>query len=153
MTLSYTDEKIISPDGIACAVLHTDKLDFTHAAKGRKAAETLVRCAQGGEPIITRNTEGKIENQYTAKTGDAIFINLHNHNDIYVPGNADGSRWQFSELTAKGYIITGDDVETVACALKTAPNPKSCTRRSSNPPASAMPGAQACTNTCLKARH
>lgn len=107
--LPYTDDHVTSPEGIACRVLDVAALDFSGAATGRKATETLVRRAAGGEKIVTRNTAGLIESVYETKPGDAIFINLHNPDDAYVPGNADGTRWQFSELAAKGYEITGED--------------------------------------------
>lgn len=113
MKLSYTTEKIVSPDGIECAVLDTKKIDFDQAVKGRKSAETLVREAKGGEKIQTKNTKGEIESEYIAKKGDAIFINLHNSNDIYVPGNPDGTRWQYSELPEKGYIIVAETKDGV----------------------------------------
>lgn len=109
MTLSYTGEMITSPDGEDCAVLDTIALDFSRAAQGRKAAETLVREAKGGEEIFTRNSAGKVESVYAAKPGDAIFINLHNFDDCYVPGHSDGTRWQFSELEERGYEIVGKD--------------------------------------------
>lgn len=107
--LPYTDDYVTSPDGIACRVLDVAALDFSGAALGRKATETLVRRAKGGEKIVTRNTAGQIESVYETKAGDAIFVNLHNPDDAYVPGNADGTRWQFSQLSEKGYEITGED--------------------------------------------
>lgn len=109
MQIPYSDETITSPDGIACAVLDVTRVDFSAAALGRKTALTLVRCAVGGEHIETKNSEGKIESVYTAQAGDAIFINLHNIDDMYVPGNGDGTRWQFRELTSKGYDLVGED--------------------------------------------
>lgn len=109
MRLPYTDETITSPDGIACRVLDVAQLDFSAAALGRKSALTLVRCAAGGEEIETKNSQGQIESVYTARAGDAIFINLHNLDDMYVPANADGTRWQFRDLASKGYDIVGDD--------------------------------------------
>ena len=118
MALSYTGEIITSPDGEDCAVLDTSKVDFSRAAQGRKAAKTLVREAKGGEEIHTRNSEGKIESTYTAQKGDAIFINLHNFDDVYVPGDKDGSRWQFSELEARGYEVVGDDPENGGVRVK-----------------------------------
>ncbi len=116
--LSYTGETIINDDGVECAVLDKSSVDFTGAAEGRKTAETLVRRAEGGEEIHTRNSEGQIESTYVAKEGDAIFINLHNFDDIYVPGNDDGSRWQFSELEQRGYEIVGDDQENGGVRVK-----------------------------------
>ncbi|MBI1215903.1 MAG: hypothetical protein GC185_08815 [Alphaproteobacteria bacterium] len=111
MGLPYKEEYIDSPDGTRCKVLDVAAVDFSGAAQGRKATETLVRCAQGGERIETKNTKGKIESVYTARKGDAIFTNLHNPDDVYVPGNTDGTRWQFSALESKGYEITADDYE------------------------------------------
>jgi len=109
MSLPYLDETITSPNGINCRVLDVEQVDFTTAVQGRKSALTLVRCAMGGEHIETRNSQGKIESVYTARAGDAIFINLHNLDDMYVPSNGDGTRWQFGELASKGYDIVGDD--------------------------------------------
>lgn len=106
MDLPYLNETIDSPDGIPCAVLDGARVDFTLAVQGRKRAETLVRRAMGGESIVTRsNKDGKIESTYTACKGDAIFINLNNPDDIYVPGNPDGTRWKFSELKTRGYRV------------------------------------------------
>jgi hypothetical protein len=118
MPLPYTTETISSPDNIVCKVLDTKAVNFSAASEGRKATETLVRRAEGGEPIVTKNKEGKVESVYTAQAGDAIFINLHNPDDGYVPGNADGSRWQFKDLTSKGYEITGDDQERGGVLVK-----------------------------------
>jgi hypothetical protein len=109
MELPYTRGILISPDSITCQILNTARIDFSNAVLARKSAETLVRRAEGGERIITKSAEGRIEHIYTAKVGEAIFINLHNPTDTYVPGNADGTRWQFQELEQKGYVITGDD--------------------------------------------
>lgn len=103
--LPYTESVITNPDGVACRVLDTSKIDFADAANGQKTALTLVQLAKGGEEIITRNSAGQIESTYTTQAGDAIFENLHNPDDRYVPGNADGTRWQFSDLRAKGYEI------------------------------------------------
>lgn len=109
MPLIYKQETIASPDGTLCKVLDTDRIDFNAAFEGRKATETLVRCAVGGERIETKNAEKKVEALYIAKAGDAIFINLHNPDDVYVPGNPDGSRWRFKDLAHKGYEMTGED--------------------------------------------
>ena len=109
MSLIYTEEIIANPDGILCRVLDTARLDFSGAVEGRKTAMTLVRCADGGERIETMNSEKKVEAVYTAQRGDAIFINLHNRHDMYIPGDADGSRWQFREVAGKGYEIVGKD--------------------------------------------
>lgn len=118
MQLPYTTEMVSSPDGIICKVLDSKAVGFANAVEGRKATETLVRRADGGEAIETKNGQGKVESVYTAKTGDAIFINLHNPADMYVPGNPDGSRWQFKDLTSKGYEITGDDQERGGVRVK-----------------------------------
>jgi hypothetical protein len=109
MILPCTEETIASPDGIACKVLDSSRVDFSHAAKGRKSAKTLIKEAEGGETIETKNKVGLVESTYTAKAGDAIFVNINNPTDVYVPGNADGTRWQFSELTSKGYETVGKD--------------------------------------------
>ncbi len=111
MSLPYVSEKIESPDGVLCQVLDSARVDFSAAAEGRKKAETLVREARGGEEIVTRNKSGQVESIYTAKPGDAIFINLHNPDDVYVPGNADGTRWQFSELAERGYEVTAREAD------------------------------------------
>lgn len=118
MPLPYTAETVSSPDGIACKVLDSKAVNFAGAVEGRKATETLVRRAEGGEAIETKNGQGKVESVYTAQAGDAIFINLHNSDDMYVPGNPDGSRWQFKDLTSKGYEITGDDQERGGVRVK-----------------------------------
>lgn len=118
MTLAYKEEWVDNPEGIACQVLDGAKVDFSSAVSGRKSAETLVRRAEGGEIIQTKNSDGQVESTYAAKDGDAIFINLHNLDDIYVPGNEDGSRWQFSELEDKGYEIVGDDHENDGIRIK-----------------------------------
>ena len=124
MLLPYTNEVVASPDGIDCKVLDANAVDASGAVEGRKATQTLVRRAEGGEAIETKNKEGKVESVYTAKAGDAIFINLHNPDDIYVPGNADGSRWQFSELTSKGYEISGEDQERGGVLVKSTSTSK-----------------------------
>ena len=116
--LPYKDEWIDNPNGIACRVLDVENVDFSTASIGRKTAETLVRCAQGGEVIETKNSEGKVESTYTAQPGDAIFVNLHNTDDIYVPGNDDGSRWQFDELAERGYEFVADDLENNGVRVK-----------------------------------
>lgn len=92
--------------------------------EGRKATETLVRRAEGGERIETKNSEKKVESVYIAQTGDAIFINLHNPDDVYVPGDADGSRWQFKDLEKKGYEITRDDQENGGVLVKSTKTAK-----------------------------
>jgi hypothetical protein len=102
MPLPYLCETVLSPDGVPCAVLDTPRVDFSVAARGRKRAHTLVREAKGGEEIVTRNALGQVETAYVARQGDAIFCNMHNPDDTYVPGHADGTRWKFSELTARG---------------------------------------------------
>jgi hypothetical protein len=122
--LPYKNETVDSPDGISCKVLDTQALDFSSAVEGRKATETLVRRAEGGEAIETKNKAGQVESVYEAKPGDAIFINLHNADDVYVPGNADGTRWQFKDLTARGYEITGEDQERGGVRVKSAATAK-----------------------------
>ncbi len=102
MPLPYLCETVLSPDGVPCTVLDTLRVDFSVAARGRKRAHTLVREAKGGEEIVTRTALGQIETVYVARQGDAIFCNIHNPDDMYVPGHADGTRWKFSELTARG---------------------------------------------------
>lgn len=121
MQLPYLSEKIASPDGIPCEVLDTLKVDFGQASvQGRKKAETLVKEAKGGEEIVTRNKEGQVESTYIAQKGDAIFVNLHNAADVYVPGNADGSRWKFSELAQRGYEVVRNDAKKGGAIVKSA---------------------------------
>lgn len=122
--LLYKEELVASPDGTSCKVLDTQAVDFSHAVEGRKKTETLVRCAVGGERIETKNSEKKVETVYAAKAGDAIFINLHNPDDIYVPANPDGSRWQFKDLTSRGYEIMGDDHENGGVRVKSTQTAK-----------------------------
>lgn len=124
MVLKYSGESINSPDGISCKVLNTNTLDFSNFVFGRKTIETLVRKAEGGEKIETKNSDMIVEAVYIAKPGDAIFINLHNSNDMYVPGNPDGSRWKFSDLTSKGYEITGEDHERGGVLVKSTTKSK-----------------------------
>ena len=82
MKLPYTGEIIENPDGIPCKVLDTANVDASGAVEGRKTALTLVRRAEGGERIETLNDEGTVESVYVTQKGDAIFINLHNHQNI-----------------------------------------------------------------------
>lgn len=118
MVLKYNAETIVNPAGVACRVLDTVSLNFDGAVDARKSAPTLVRCAQGGERIETKNSAGEIESVYVATQGDAIFVNLHNTDDMYVPGNSDGSRWKFQDLAAKGYEVTGEDQEKGGVLIK-----------------------------------
>ena len=124
MALTYTAETIDSPDGIPCKVLDIGSIDFNYAIMGRKSAETLVRKAEGGERIETKNSDKIVESVYIAEPGDAIFINLHNPNDMYVPGNPDGSRWKFNELTSKGYEIVGEDQDRGGVLVKSTAQSK-----------------------------
>jgi len=120
MTLPYTSEILQSPDGTECAVLDVLKIDFTNAARGRKRSETLVREAKGGERIVTVKQGGLIESECVAEKGDAIFVNLHDLNDIYIPGNPDGTRWKFDELAERGYEVVATDSENGGVRVKTA---------------------------------
>ena len=86
--------------------------------------ETLVRRAEGGEQIETKNSENKVESVYTAQSGDAIFINLHNLDDVYVPADADGARWKFKDLEKKGYEITREDQENGGVLVKSTTTAK-----------------------------
>lgn len=110
--LKYKDKIIKSPDGQFCKVIDTPRVDFKYASIARKTAQTLVCRAHGGERLETKNAKDEIESVYLAKTGDAIFVNPHNPNDRYVPGNPDGSRWQFDDLTTCGYEVVGKDTKT-----------------------------------------
>jgi len=118
MKLIYSSEIINNPEGIPCTVLDVTSVDFTQSVEGRKATETLVRRAKGGERIETKNSEGKVESIYTAQLGDAIFINLHNPDDIYVPSDTDGTRWQFDGVLEKGYEVSGEDKEKTGILVK-----------------------------------
>jgi hypothetical protein len=121
MQLPYLNETILSPDGVPCEVLDVLHVDFNQASSlGRKSAETLVKEAQGGEAIVTKNKEGKTESTYIAQKGDAIFVNLDNPDDVYVPGNLDGTRWKFSELRQKGYDIISGHPDTRGVRVKSA---------------------------------
>lgn len=104
MNLNYTDEIIVSPDGIPCKVLDTESIDFKDGCIGRKAKETLVLKAKGGEKIDTINSQGLVEATYITKPGDAIFYN--SETDKYVPRDSNGNSWKFDNITDYGYEIT-----------------------------------------------
>lgn len=104
MNLSYTDEKIISPDGIECLVLDTNNIEFSDSCIGRKCAQTIVLKSNGNEKINTVNSLGLVETTYFVKEGDAIFYN--SENDIYVPRNNDGTACSFDSIENLGYEIT-----------------------------------------------
>ncbi|MDR2901607.1 MAG: hypothetical protein LBU87_00660 [Lactobacillales bacterium] len=108
MDLPYTKEIIKNPQGIDCPVLNASKVDFKNALVARKSTLTLVKEARGGEKIETKNSTGKIESVYEAQKGEAIFVNIHNPKDMYVPGNSDGSRWQFKNVLNLGYEKAGN---------------------------------------------
>lgn len=108
-SLPYTNETVSDPEGKPVLVLDTAKINFDAAVLGRKKSETLVKEAVGGEEIITRNKDGQIESTYVAKTGEAIFVNLHNMADVYVPGQPDGTRMKFNDLSRAGYEIVAPD--------------------------------------------
>jgi hypothetical protein len=120
MKLPYTAEAIKNPEGIPCRVLDRSGLDFSTAETGRKSAETLVKRASGGELIETRNAEGKLETSYTAQAGDAIFCNLHDEKDVYVPGKPDGTRWKFDALREMGYEIANGTLQSGQVRVKNA---------------------------------
>jgi hypothetical protein len=107
--LPYTSETVADPQGQSARVLDASSVDFKNAAMGRKKAETLVHKAMGGEEIVTRNKAGQVESTYVAQAGDVIFVNLHNRDDVYVPGKPDGSRMKFDRLKHEGYEVVGDD--------------------------------------------
>lgn len=104
MKLSYTNEKIISPDGIECQVLDTDNVDFTDAPTGRKCKETIVLKAKGNERIDTINAQGLVESTYITKPGEAIFYN--NEKDKYVPRDSNGNARMFDDLENFGFEVT-----------------------------------------------
>ncbi len=118
MSLVYQDKVIQGPDGTSCRALDVSAVTVEGSLEGRKSSVTLVRCAAGGEDVETKNAAGQVESVYTAVAGDAIFINLHNLDDMYVPGNADGTRWKFADISAKGYEIVGDDQEHGGVLIK-----------------------------------
>jgi len=121
MSLPFTAEKIKNPDnGESYRVLDVSHVDFSAAITGRKSAETLVRRAAEGERIETRNTAGKLETTYVTKAGDAIFTNLHDAADVYVPGNPDGTRWKFDQLQEKGYEITAGSLKSGEVRVRSA---------------------------------
>lgn len=98
-------------------MLDTSRLDFNKAVLGRKSAETLVICAKGGEEIVTRNAQGKVEATCVAKAGDAIFVNLHDRNDTYIPS------WPYSELLNMSFAITGIDKAAFNATWEFLPKP------------------------------
>ena len=100
----YANEIIISPDGIPCQVLNTDRINFIGAPIGRKKKETMVLKANGNEKIYTLNSSGLIESTYITKPGDAIFYN--NEKDIYVPRDSNGNPRTFDDLENFGFEIT-----------------------------------------------
>jgi hypothetical protein len=115
MDLPYLDEFIKSDDGISCQVLDVLRVDFAQASCGYKKSETLVRPTQENEVIETINKDGLIETSYVAKAGDALFQNIHDKNDRYVPRNADGSAWKFDELARRNYkvVAQGENMDGV----------------------------------------
>lgn len=103
--------KIKGPDGTEFQILDVETLDFSHAGRGYKSAQTLIRVAQGGELIETKDSDGNVESVYTTKAGDIIFMNLHNPDDIYVPRDKENKAWTMEELQNRGYEIVGEDQE------------------------------------------
>jgi hypothetical protein len=124
MALPHTGETLANPEGKVCPVIDPSRIDFSNAVLGRKRTETLVRRAQGGEEIVTRNSAGKIETTYTTKPGDAIFVNLHDEKDTYCPGNPDNTRWQFDDLLKKGYEITAGSMANGTVKVKSTATSK-----------------------------
>lgn len=118
MKLPFTGDTLKNPEGKDVPVLDRAKVDFSNAPLGRKKTETIVKRAQGGELIETKNTSGQVENTYTAKAGDAIFVNIHDAKDVYVPGNADNTRWQFDAFLDKGYEVSGGSLASGEVRVK-----------------------------------
>ena len=124
MRLRYTDEKIISPDGIECQVLDTVNTDFTDTPIGRKGVETIVLKAKGNETINTINALGLIESTYITKPGEAIFYN--NEKDIYVPRDGNGNSRMFDNLEKYDFEVTtepftfGDNIAVKVKSTKKA---------------------------------
>ena len=124
MALPFTGETLANPEGKVCPVLDPSRVDFSKAVLGRKKTETLVRRAKGGELIETRNKEGQVETTYTTKPGDAIFVNLHDEKDVYCPGNADNTRWQFDDFLSKGYEVSAGSIAGGAVKVKSTASAK-----------------------------
>lgn len=102
------DALALSPEGIPHKILDCNKVDFSAAAMGRKAVPTLVRRAEAGELIITKNAQGlrDASKDYVTTGGELIIDN--GNGDIFVPAGKDGTRARFAELE-KTYDIVGDD--------------------------------------------
>lgn len=102
--MKYTDEIILSPEGIECHVLDTESVDFTNCELGRKTKETIILKANGNEKIDTINSDGLIESTYITNPGEAIFYN--NDKDKYVPRDSNGTPIMFDNIEESGYEIT-----------------------------------------------
>lgn len=102
--LPYTKEIIVSPDGIRCHVLDTNKIEFDSNCIGRKNKETIVLRANGNERIDTINSLGLIESTYITKPGEAIFYN--SENDQYVPRDGNGNSRMFDDIENYDFEIT-----------------------------------------------
>ena len=111
------NDMIVNYHDISSKVLDVTQFDFSNSVTARKKP-TLVRKAMGGEKIETRNKKGEIESVDEASPGEAIFINMHNENDMYVPADSDGTRWQFDELQSKGYETQGEDLKRDAVIVQ-----------------------------------
>jgi hypothetical protein len=111
--LPLKKETMTAPEGIECRVLDSEKVDFSNAVWGRKATETRVLRAKGGELIQTEATaDGSERDAYIAEEGDAIFQNLNNEKDIYIPSGDDGKHWKFDDFLKHGYEVSSGDLET-----------------------------------------
>ena len=121
MKLPFTDETIDNANGTPCRVLDSSRVDFQSAAFGRKTALTLVKKAEGGEATGQNFKDGPEGAEYVAQPGDAIFIN--SPDDIYVPGNKDGSRLQYEDLEAKGYEKTRESTDGDGILVKSPTAP------------------------------
>lgn len=95
--------KFINFNGITYKVLDTNKLSFKKAVLGIKNKIIMVKCAEGGERIETKNSNGNIESVIVAQKGDAIFFN--SQADVYIPHDNNGCSWKFAEIKEYGYDI------------------------------------------------
>lgn len=108
--LKFTNEEIIF-NNEKFNVLDAENVSFDNAVYGIKSKTTKVVCAKGGEKIVTRNKEGKVESVTVAEKGDAIFCN--SETDVYIPHNSDGSSWKFNNIESYGYDIVSQDNNSV----------------------------------------
>lgn len=105
--LPLKNETMTSPEGVECRILQPQKVDFSDAVWGRKATETRVMRAKGGELIQTEaGPDGSERDPFIAEEGDAIFQNLNNEKDVYIPSGKDGKHWKFDDFLQHGYELS-----------------------------------------------